>query len=143
LSWPGTAVILDCRLMLKSLRNSSAALVAWSRQEYDVFTGKPDRAADRLSGQEVPADFRTALSVRLVKELLARGDTAAVTRLFLSRNGNVDSPEYLYLYAEFLFRTAGPEQAVVVLVRIIKNYPDDVFSEKSRVLLAKIQSKTR
>jgi hypothetical protein len=139
----GTAVILDCRLMLKYLRNSEAALAAWSRQEYEVFAGKGGSAADRLRGEEVPTEFRTVLLVRLVKELLVQGDTAAATRFFDEQNGNVDSPEYCYLYAEHLLRTAGPERAGSILLRIIKDYPDNVFSEKSRVLLAKIQSKNR
>ncbi|MBN2188679.1 MAG: hypothetical protein JW699_04435 [Chitinispirillaceae bacterium] len=142
-SRPVTALILECRLMLKSLRNSDAALAAWSRQEYEVFAGKAGRAAARLSGQEVPSDCRTVLTVRFVKELLARGDTSAAADFFDRQSGNIDAPEYLYLYAEHLLRAAGPEQAGTILLRVIKDYPDDVFSDKSRVLLAKINKKNQ
>ena len=142
-SWPGTAVILDCRLMMKSLQNSPAALAVWSRQEYDFLTGKPAGAAGRFNGQEVPPDLRMALSVRIVKELLAQGDTAAAISFFMEQGSTIDSPEYLYLYAEHLLRTGVPDTAREVLLRVIRDYPDKVFSEKSRVLLAKIQSKNR
>jgi tetratricopeptide (TPR) repeat protein len=138
-SRPGTAAILDCRLMLKSLRGEDAALAAWSRQEYDMFAGKADRAAARLSGREVPSGVRKVLFIRFVKELLVQGDSAAAARFFEERGEDVDSPEYRYLYAEHLLRTAGPGPARGLLLRIIREYPGNLFSEKSRVLLEKIK----
>jgi hypothetical protein len=146
-SWPGASFLLDCRLMVKLLQNSREALAAWSHAEYDVFTGNPARAWGRFSEQRIPPDCRTILMVRIIKELLAQGDTAAVMPVFTEQGESVDSPEYLYMYAEFLLRTTGSEQtreaqkAQEVLLRIIRDYPEGVFSEKSRVLLAKIKTR--
>jgi hypothetical protein len=135
-SWPGAAVLLDCRLMLKRLQNSKEALAVWSHVDYDMFTGKPARALARFSEQRVTPDCRTVLLVRIVKEQLARGDTAAVAPVFREQGGT-------YLYSEHLLRTGIPDTACKVLLRVIRDYPEGVFSEKSRVLLAKIQSKNK
>ena len=142
-SWPGAAALLDCRLMLSQLQGSRSALTAWSHVEYDMFTGRPGRAVDRFSGKEIPPGYRTVLLVRVIKGLLTQGDTAAVVPLFRDQGGNVDSPEYCYLYAEHLLRASGPEQAREVLLRIMRDWPGGVFSEKSRILLAKMRSKSQ
>jgi hypothetical protein len=148
-SWPGSSALLDCRLMLNLLQGSPSALAAWSHVEYDMFTGSTGRAAGRLSEKEIPLDYRTILLVHIIKELLAQGDTAAVIPLFREQGGNVDSPEYLYLYAEHLLRaigpeqTSGPKQAREILLRIMRDYPGGVFSEKSRILLSKINAKSQ
>jgi hypothetical protein len=154
-SWPGTADILDCRLMLKMLQNSTKALEEWSPIEYDIFTGKTGRVLSRFSEHNMPPDDVTVFLGRIIRQLIAQWDTTAVIPIFMKWEGSVDSPEYLYLYAEHLLRAtvsertsqasqaSGSEQAREVLLRIIRDYPDNVFSEKSRVLLAKIQSKKR
>lgn len=154
-SWPGTVALLDCRLMLSLLQGSRSALAAWSHVEYDIFTGRPGRAVSRFSEKEIPPGYRTVLSVRVIKELLAQGDTALVSKLFLEQGAGVDSPEYLYLYAEHLLRAtgseqasqasqpSGPEKARDLLLRIMRDYPDGVFSEKSRILLSKIKAKSQ
>jgi hypothetical protein len=142
-SWSGAGILLDIRIMLKLLESSREALTVWSNVEYDLFSGRSARVLHRLSGQGLPSDCRVAVIVRYVKELLSQGDTAAATALFREQGGSVNAPEYLYLYAGHLLRTGGPEPAREALLRIIREYPDDVFSEKSRVLLAKIQCKKK
>lgn len=152
-SWSGATEVLDCRLMLSRLRGSREALTAWSHADYDIFAGKSGRAISRVEGQQVVHnDFRTDILVRVIKGLLAQGDTAAVMALFMKQGSSIDSPEYLYRYAEFMLRTAGPEQveqtrqtqkAEAVLLRIMKDYPGGVFSEKSRILLSKIKAKSQ
>jgi hypothetical protein len=142
-SWEGAQEILGYRFRLQLLQRSKEALSAWSRIEYDLFTDRPDRAVRRLSDQAVPPDGKRALLVSIIRTMLVRGDTGAVMPLFQEQGEAADSPEYLYLYAETLLRAGGSEQAERLLLRIIKDYSGDVFSEKARVLLAKIKSKSK
>jgi hypothetical protein len=142
-SWPGAKEILDYRFRLQFFQRSKGALSAWSRIEYELFTGTTERALQRLSEQALPPDLTGALRVRIIKEMLVNGDMSAVMRLFQEQGENVDSPEYLFLYAESLLRTGTVDRAENLLLRIISDYSGDVFSEKARTLLAKIKEKSK
>jgi tetratricopeptide (TPR) repeat protein len=131
--------VLDCRYRLQLFRRTPAALAAWSQIESDIFTGKTARAMQRIGEQSVPADLNIALALRIVNECVARGGTDAATAVFLKMGESVDSPEYLYRYAETSFKTGAPARAQELLRRIIRDYPSDVFSEKARVLLARLR----
>jgi hypothetical protein len=135
----GTREILDCRFYLQLFQRSPEALAAWSRCEYDIFIGKPERALQRMTDPAVPADLATALAIRIVNVLMARGRTDMAAAYFREHGEDVDSPEYLYLYASALIQTGGSVRAPELLSRIIRDYPNDVFAEKSRILLAKLR----
>lgn len=147
-SWKGAKEILDCRFRFQLFKRSNEALAAWSHIEYDVFTGNPERAAQRLAGsgvQTVPQALRAPLLLCVIRGYF-RGNYAQVSSpipaltAFLEEHGeNVDSPEYLYYFAEALLMNGSFDRAEKLLLRIIGDYPGDVFSEKARVVLAKLQ----
>jgi len=136
-SWRGAQEILRDRLLVAQLRNSNAALAAWSRLEYNLFIDKPEVAAAQIPGAE--AEYRIPLLLRIVKEQLERGRIGMAEALFEKQGDTVDSPEYLYLRAATLLRlhaVENRERALALLRRIIRDFPDDVFSERARVLLS-------
>ena len=124
-------------------RRFPEALSAWSHIEYDLFTGKAEHAVKRLAEQAIPSDLKLALRVRIIKEFLVKGDTAAALPLFQEQGTEVDSPEYLFLYAESLLRTGSADRAETLLLRIIRDYGGDVFSEKARIELAEMKAKSK
>ena len=77
--------------------------------------------------------------LRVVGELMAERKTEAAAAVFNEQGDPIDSPEYLYRYAEVLFAVGHPEQAQPLLIRVLRDYPGEVFSEKARVLLAKVR----
>ncbi len=140
-SWGGAGEILRDRLLLHQLRNSNDALAGWSRIAYDLFIDKPALAVAKLSGME--NDFRIPLLLLIIKDQLDRGKVAAAETLFERQGDAVESPEYLYLRAETLLdlnARENRERARTLLGRIIRDFPEDVFSEKARVLIAEAAS---
>ena len=142
-SWPGAKEILDYHFRLQLFRRFPEALSAWSHIEHDLFIGKPEHAAQRLTEQPIPSDLKRALRIRIIKEFLIKGDTAAVLPLFQEQGEEADSPEYLFLYAECLLRTGSADSAENLLHRIIRDYSGDVFSEKARIELTEIKAKSK
>ena len=135
--WSGAQEILRDRLLLHLLRNSKDALTDWSQIEYNLFIDKPEFAAAKLSG--IAEVYKIPLLLLIIKNQLERGKIAEAEALFERQGDTVDSPEYLYLWAETLLNLNAckyRERAQALLGRIIRDFPEDVFSEKARVLIA-------
>ena len=138
-SWRGAKELIDYRFRLQLFNRSKEALSVWAHIEYDLFTGMPERAVRRFSERAVPAELKSALLLRIIRDLLEQGNTQAAGRLLEEQGEKAGSPEYLYRYAEVLLRNGQFDRARELLLRIIREYSGDVFSEKARVLLAKLQ----
>lgn len=140
-SWEGAREVLDCRLMFQRLSRDPAAVTGWSRIEYVIFIGKPTSVAD-LIAPSISEESRIVLLLRLIKDRLAKGDYAAAQAVFNEKAVISDAPEvteYRYLYAETLVRNGMVAPAREVLSSIIEDSPADIYSEKARVLLRKLQ----
>jgi hypothetical protein len=135
--------LLDYRYYWNMLSRSKDALAVWKVIEYDLYTGRADRAADRIQGTVLPEEMRTALLLRVLRELKARGHTALLLRQFSAHSDIPDAPEYLYLHAETLIASGkGNAEAEGLLLRLIRDYPADVFSQKARILLSRLREKS-
>ena len=135
--------LLEYRYYWNILSRSKDALAAWRMIEFDLYTGRAEQAADRMQGIVLPEDMRTALLLRVLRELDTRGYTDLLLRLFSSRSNISDAPEYLYLHAETLMASGkGNTEAEEILLKLIKNYPADVFSQKARILLSRLRDKS-
>jgi hypothetical protein len=91
----------------------------------------------KLSG--IAGKFKIPLLLLIIKDQLERGKITVAEALFERQGDTVDSPEYLYLRAQTLLNINVREnggRAQALLGRIIRDFPEDVFSEKARVLLA-------
>lgn len=136
-AWSGAQEFLRDRLLLHLLLNSNDDLAGWSQIAYYLFIDKPERAVAKLSG--IAGKFKIPLLLLIIKDQLERGKITVAEALFERQGDTVDSPEYLYLRAQTLLNINVREnggRAQALLGRIIRDFPEDVFSEKARVLLA-------
>jgi tetratricopeptide (TPR) repeat protein len=135
--------LVDYRYYWNMLSRSKDAIAAWRMVEYDLYTGRAERAVDRMQGIVLPEEMQTALLLRLLRVLKAQGRTALLLRQFIGRSDIPGSPEYAYLHAETLLESGGGSaEAVELLLRLIKDYPADVFSQKARILLSRLRNKS-
>jgi hypothetical protein len=136
-SWRGAQELQRDRYMVNLLQGSNTALAAWPKMEYNLFIGRYDAAEASIAA--VGGAGKIPLLLRVLHSLLEGGKIGEAEGLFERQGDSVESPEYLYLRAETLLRLRPDEnraRAQPLLKRIIQEFPDDVFSEKARVLLA-------
>jgi hypothetical protein len=141
-AWEYSRELLDYRYYMKLLSGSNGALEAWSAIECDLYTGKREQALQTIKGRVLPDDLRMALLSRITRETKIRNDTALIRRIFEEQGAPVDSPELLYLYAEALANAGNGAQAQELLLRLIRDFPGDVFSQKARILLVKLRDQS-
>jgi hypothetical protein len=139
-SWMGAREIFNCRLIFQQLSREPLAVKGWSKLEYGIFIGKSPAVVEFIEG-EVSEAAKGVLLLRLVTQLLAKGDDSAAVKLFNDKTIVSDAPEYRYLYGETLVEIGNIGQAQETLTSIIEDSPDDIYSEKARVLLKKIQNR--
>jgi tetratricopeptide (TPR) repeat protein len=139
----GAKEMLDYRFRLQIFQRSPAALASWSQIECALFTGNPEAAIEKLPAVHLlPADPAIALRLLVIRELLARDNVKGALALFRQPIAEAaTSPEYLYLYADAELKSGLIDPAREHLLRIIRDFPDDVFSEKARILLARLEGK--
>jgi hypothetical protein len=134
--------LIDYRYYWNMFSRSKDVLDVWKKIEYDLYIGQADRASERMLGIALPKEMHTAILLRLLRELKARGHTALLLRQFSVQSDIPVAPEYVYLHAETLL-ASGREKAEVeeLLLRLIREFPTDVFSQKARILLARLHEK--
>ena len=140
-SWKQSGEILDYRYRLQLFGRSGGARAVWCGIEYDCYTGHPQRAEKRLAQASAPADFKQELALRIIREYCAQGNRTAAAEFFRGQGSfsGADSPEYLFLFARTLLESGQTAASRDLLLRLIRDFPDDVFSEKARILLARLK----
>lgn len=136
------AEILTTRYRLQLYKSSGPALQIWSTMEFDCFRGNYAAIAALLRGPAVPAEFRTALSLPAIRAFLTTVNTAAAASLFTALGDTADSPEYLFLLAQTQIAQGTIRPAEETLLRCIRDFPGNVFSEKARVLLSRLRGRS-
>jgi hypothetical protein len=114
----------------------SIRLAAWAQ--------RPDIALRALGSPELencPAGVKDLLIIDGVKTLEA-GKLFSEARAVLERTAPAAaSAEHRYYYAEALLGAGAPEQARQALEELVLKFPGDVFSEKARIALLRLQNK--
>ena len=135
--------LLNYRYYWNLLSRSKEALALWVKIEYDLFIGQAERAVEAMKEIVLPEEMRMPLLLRLLRELKAAGRMKLLKRQFDAGFAGTHSPEYLYLHAETLIASGtGKAKAEGLLLRLIKDYPDDVFSQKARILLSRLHDQS-
>jgi hypothetical protein len=135
--------LLNYRYYWNLLSRSKEALALWVKIEYDLFIGQAERAVETMKEIVLPEEMRMPLLLRLLRELKAAGRMKLLKRQFDAGFAGTHSPEYLYLHAETLIASGtGKAKAEELLLRLIKDYPDDVFSQKARILLSRLHDQS-
>ena len=132
----GAAELLNCRLVLQRFKGEDSWLKEWGRVQYWLFLGKPLVAYERIPPRKYSAELQDALLLCITKKLSEQGDMQTALRIFEQEGDSAASPEYLYGHADQLYKSMNIGKARVLLLKIIRDYPGSVFSEKARVLLA-------
>jgi hypothetical protein len=111
---------------------------------YASWAQQPDIALRALGSQELencPAGVKELLIIDGAKTLSA-GKLFSEARKILERIAlSAATAEHRYYYAESLLNTGAPEQARQVLEELVLKCPGDVFSEKARIVLLRLQNK--
>jgi hypothetical protein len=140
--WKGAKEVLDYRLGLHLYQGSSDALSVWSRIVTALYIGKPEEGEKTLAvAQALPTDLAIALQLLIIRDLLARERVDAAMAFFAKHGEGTMSPEYLYLHADAELKSGQVTLARDLLLRIIGDFPSDVFAEKARVLLSRLERK--
>ncbi|MBN2035914.1 MAG: hypothetical protein JW768_04155 [Chitinispirillaceae bacterium] len=133
--------LLGYRYYLKLFSRFPAQQQIWFRMEYDFYTGHPERAMKRLSGQELEEEVRGALLLRILGQLRKQGRTTLMAQVFEEQREISYSPEYRYLWAETLLKMGETSRSRNLLLLLLRDFPATVFAEKARILLSTLTDK--
>jgi hypothetical protein len=135
--------LLACRYRLQLFQRSGSALEAWSAIATALYTGNCRRAVEILSKTgELPADMAISLRLLVIQDMLNRDDLQGALALFQKPTGGaVRSAEYLYRFADVELKNGRIGPAHERLLAIIRDYPNDIFAERARVLLSSLDRK--
>jgi len=132
----GAPELLNCRLVLNRYKREDAWLADWCLVQYWIFLEKPMVAYDRISEKKYSPELRSVLLLCITKKLSEQGNFQAALKIFDQQGDSEASPEYLYRHAELLQKSLNFSKSRELLMKIIRNYPGSVFSEKARVFLS-------
>ncbi|MDR2727936.1 MAG: hypothetical protein LBB56_02300 [Chitinispirillales bacterium] len=137
-SWHASAELLRYKYWMQKLSGESGALSIWGNLEYLIYTGDLTSAVEKLKVYGLNGDIGEMIAVRAAGALMREGRvTEALLVLDLVKNG-VGSPEYLYVKAEALFNAGRKDDARVTAGKLLTDFPLDIFAQKARILLSKI-----
>ncbi|MDR2578186.1 MAG: hypothetical protein LBC70_05170 [Chitinispirillales bacterium] len=144
-TWHGASEILRYRYWLQKLENDHVVTGLWGRLEYMIYTGDLTAATELLRGQRLTGESGEMLVVRLSRALSGAArfaEALEVLELAGSSSGGIksaQSPEYLYFMADILNETGRRDEARVIANKLLKEFPLDIFAQKARILLARMQ----
>ena len=137
-SWHASAELLRYKYWLQKLSGESGASSTWGNLEYLIYTGNLTLAVQKLKDYGLSGDTGEMMAVRAAGALMREGSiTEALLVLDLVKN-SAGSPEYLYFRAEALFNAGRKDDARVTAGKLLTDFPTDVFAQKARILLSKI-----
>ncbi|MBD3321209.1 MAG: hypothetical protein GF350_08960 [Chitinivibrionales bacterium] len=138
-SWPYAEEILHYKLCFSRFSVSRDAITEWGKVEYAHYIGRPETItlSDRFT--EYPVATKEIIVLRLANSFLsAREPEQALIALNNVSTENASS-ELRYTRADALIRAGQLDRGKTILEQLIMEYPHDVFSNKARILLMKIQ----
>jgi hypothetical protein len=143
-SMNGAEEVLSDRYAIFIVRSSPAAWKHFGSIRYASWVQRPDIALRTLNSPELencPPGVKDLIIIDGVKVLEA-GKLFPEARAVLERTAPVKATvERRYYYAEALLGTGAPELARKELEDLVLKFPGDVFSEKARIVLARLQNK--
>jgi hypothetical protein len=129
--------ILDFRYWLMRLSASPEDLAKFAQIEYTLFKGERDKATPIVCGASVTPENRWRFSVRVARQQLVHSETAAAIAT-LQCISDVNEPEYLFCYADALYRKKELQRSKRLLERIIMEFPSCIYTEQARLLLSQM-----
>ena len=143
-SMNGAEEVLSDKYAIFMVQGAPAAWKGFGSLRYASWAQRPDIALSALGSPELencPASVKELLIIDGAKTLAA-GKLYSEARTVLERTGlAAATAEHRYYYAEALLNTGAPEEARHVLEELLMKYPGDVFSEKARIVLLRLQNK--
>ena len=140
----GAEEVLTDKYAVFMVRSSPAVWKNFGLLRYASWLKRSDIVVKVLVSPEMencPADVKELLIIDGVKTLEA-GKLFSEARSVLERTPlAVASAEHRFYYAEALLNTGAPEQARQVLEELVLKFPGEVFSEKARIVLLRMQNK--
>jgi hypothetical protein len=143
-SMNGAEEVLTDKYAVFMVRSSPAVWKNFGLLRYASWLKRSDIALKVLVSPEMvncPAGAKDLLIIEGVKTLEA-DKLFSEARSVLERTPlAAASAEHRFYYAEALLNTGAPEQARQVLEELVLKFPGEVFSEKARIVLLRMQNK--
>ncbi|MDR0305994.1 MAG: hypothetical protein LBI42_04045 [Chitinispirillales bacterium] len=137
-AWHGSAQLLRYKYQLQMLADDKAALKTWAEIEYLIFIEDLTAAVQKLKVYTPAGAAGEMIVLRVGQQLVNSGRTTeAFETLDLVKNSELTS-EFLYFKAEVLYSANRKEEARAAAGKLLTDFPADVFAQKARILLSRI-----
>jgi hypothetical protein len=134
----GLEKLLNARYILGILKYDPAACVMYGTIAYAAWLGKPEEIAAAIDSKEIKgisSDSRNVIITEAVRTLVNEKMFKTAVNAIKECNTSAISPELLFYYGESLLFTGDIDAGMTELEKLILEFPDDIFSEKSRILI--------
>ncbi len=131
--------LLRHKLVLIRLKTDPAAFPVWARIQYARYVEQPAMLPDSAAIVSASAVARELAAPAAVTMLLEHNRVEAARAVCDGVTEKEASPEIWYLFAQTLLRAGELDRARSVLEQLLLDHPEDVFSEKARIYLMKLE----
>jgi len=137
-SWHGSAELLRYKYWLQKFSDDRTALSTWGNLEYFIYIGDLTSAIERVKIYNPKGAAGEMMTVRVANPLMRDGQAKEALSVLDLVKESIGTPEYLYVKAEALFDTGRADEARAVAAKLLKDFPADVFAQKARILVSRI-----
>jgi hypothetical protein len=136
----GAAEVLGYKYRYFKLMDCPESLEAWQLIEYNSYIGK--LMATPASVEQFQSDdgCKAECALVLAHRLYERKRNADALAVLSSVDESGVSAEFLYLKARCLYEQEKPVECKKLLEKILLDFPDEIYSDKARLMLSDLTS---
>jgi tetratricopeptide (TPR) repeat protein len=125
--------LLDYRYWLMRLSDSPEDLAKFVQIEYTMFKGEHEKASQIVCTLPPASENRWRIAVRTARRQLAFSEYAGAIATLQCTPADKE-PEYLFCYADALYRNKELQKSKKMLERLIMEFPSGMYSAQARNL---------